>query len=74
MNKLIKNAPNIIYSYVIFFNLPVSFYIIGRETAIPRDKTQDYKIYIKYTLGSLFYTPYYLYQNGMPKFGEDERW
>ena len=69
MNK-IKNI--LITLYII--NFPLSFYILGRETSIKRNKSDDFKLYLKYTVGMIFYTPYYIYQNKIPKFGEDKRW
>jgi hypothetical protein len=52
----------------------LGFYILGRELAVPRDRSKDYKTILKYTIFAPLTVPYYIYTNkGLPKIGRDKR-
>lgn len=43
-------------------------YIYGHETSIPRDKTRDKYLFIKYIIGSPLSVPLYIYKNKIYKY------
>lgn len=60
-------------SYVVI-NLGLGGYILGRETSVARDRSQDYKLYLACSVGSPIFVPYYICRYGLPVFGRDSRW